>query len=205
MFGKLRGFILIGAISCLASSARASILLEPYVGYELGQFAMTAADVNDYKYNMGGVAVGGRLGYSATLVSFGLWGALDYSMANYSTSVASQPAGGTATGDPATRSSLFIDVGVKLPLLQAHVGYAPMNSMVMKATGGDLKYEGSAMKLGVGFSGLPFIAINLDYIASTFNKYTSAAGTTTDISSGQTISKATATTYMLNVSLPFNL
>jgi hypothetical protein len=68
----------------------------------------------------------------------------------------------------------------------------------------DVTFLGSAIKVGAGFTGLPFIAINLDYILSTFSSYTDTSNHSLG-GSGSIYSSATANTIMLSVSLPFRI
>ncbi|MNT19450.1 hypothetical protein D3C72_1547100 [compost metagenome] len=65
----------------------------------------------------------------------------------------------------------------------------------MKLDDIDGKAEGSGMKIGVGFTGLPFISINLEYIKDDFTKFN---GESLDDS----FDKFDSTAYLLSVSLP---
>ena len=77
-------------VFCFAVPARAGILIEPYVGYNLLASTMTfgagaggALDGQSVKLSDTGLGYGLRLGYSLPMVFF----AADYSMSNLSSSV----------------------------------------------------------------------------------------------------------------------
>lgn len=177
-----------------SSGAQAALLLEPYVGAEYGSFKMDTV-VGEGKSKTLGPRLGARVGYAIPLVFF----ALDYDYGLLK-STADGSGGGSKDSD-LTRSSLFAEVGVKLPLVRGYVGYGFMNEWNFKDNAGDTKLKGTAIKAGVGFTGLPFVVVWLDYHLSNFNKV-SSGGQEEDIGSGKPIKEASASTFMLTVSLP---
>jgi hypothetical protein len=158
------------------STSHADLMVEPYIGYEMGSGSEGSQD-----FKMTGTNLGLRLGYHSGLM---FWVAADYMM-------------GSGTIDPdnsgsfdAKRSVLGATVGVDLPiLLRAWLGYAFTNDS--KTDSDTLK--GTATKLGVGFTALPFVSLNLEIISDKWDD--SSSGADPD---------AKNTSYMLSVSLPLN-
>jgi hypothetical protein len=159
------------------STSHADLMVEPYIGYEMGSGSIGSTD-----FKMTGTDLGLRLGYHSPVM---FWVAADYMM-------------GTGTVDPdgagsnfdAKRSVLSAVVGVDLPiLLRAWIGYGFTNDS--KTDTDTLK--GTSTKLGVGFTALPFVSLNLEVISDKWDD--SSAGTDPD---------AKNTSYLLSVSLPLN-
>ena len=184
-----------------ASVARADLLLEPYAGLETGSFTADFSTSSSLKYTAAGAHLGARVGIAVPLIFV----ALDYDYGSL-TSTVEKPTGTTYEAGSLTRTSLFAEVGLKIPLLRAYLGYGLMNDWTFaKATGSDdLKFKGNAYKAGVGFSGLPFVVVWIDYMVSTFTKY-SAGSTEVDLNTSNTFKSATASSLMLTVSLPFEI
>lgn len=162
--------------------SNASLLLDPYIGINLSgttKFTSGNSDV-DYDYNSAPVSIGGRVGFSKLSFSTGL----DYQMTS-----------GVKLKNQAEKfdaSELAAFVGFDFPiLLRAYAGY--IFSADFEATSN--KYdEGSGYKLGVGFTGLPFISINLEYKNISYDKLNNA-----------TIKTADHNSVLLAVSLPIKL
>lgn len=171
-----------------AHPAKADLYLEPYLGYGSGELKLGSST-----YTMSGSGIGARVGFSLPI----FFVAADYAMGSGKANLKS---GSGSSGDYSS-SDLFAVVGARLPLIRAYAGYGLMNSVTAKGNGADSTLTGTAMKFGVGFSGLPFVAINLEYITETYNKLKSG-GAEYDIKSGGIIDKASAGMYMLTVSLP---
>ncbi len=152
--------------------ANAGIYVEPYLGYNLvGEFGN-----NDTS----GVNIGGRLGYSLPmLVSFGL----DYNMGEYTHDV-------SGTDVDVDHSNFGAFVAVDLPiLLRAWASYY----ISSKADFGASEYEGSGFSLGVGFTMLPFVSLNVEYRAINYDELN---GATADIDGSE---------ILFGVSLPLDL
>lgn len=167
--GRVKNSLLtlgIVAIAALTSfSAKASLLIEPHFGYNLHGSA--DVDVVTIKYN--GTQYGARLGVQ----SFGFMGGLDYTHSTF-TSKASVPTFGDFEADQ-KRDQLGVFVGYKFPILvRAWVGYyfsdktTQTNDGTFGAKGDWMK--GNGTEIGVGFTGLPFLSINLQYRMSTYDK-----------------------------------
>lgn len=171
----------------VALPAKAGLLLEPYLGYGMGTVEQSTGAAT--KSDVSGVVVGGRVG--VTLPIF--FGGLDYSMMNGTTKVTS---GGSGTNDLST-SSLFVVAGASLPLIRGYAGYGFLNDWTSRLPGGDSTASGSAIKVGAGFTGLPFVSLNFEIMQSTFTKVKFAGV--------ESSYDAKATSYTLSVSAPFDL
>lgn len=151
--------------------ANAGIMIEPYIGYNLaGEFN------ND---DTSGVNIGGRLGYSLPmLVSLGI----DYNMGEYTHDVS-----GTDVDVDHSKFGLFVAVDLPI-LLRAWATYY-LNA---KAEQGANEYEGSGFGLGVGFTMLPFVSLNLEYRSVNYDDFN---GATADID---------GTEILLSASIPLD-
>jgi hypothetical protein len=175
--------------SLFASTSHASIYIEPYVGYEFGHLdvdedvtAPVAISINS-NLTSSGADFGAKLGYSFLLVAVGV---------DYMGGSTSSKYQGTST--TYTNSDIGAFVNVALPLIKVSATY--FFSDQGKTSNGTLK--GSGFKIGAGFTGLPFIAINVDYLNIDYTKVT---GSTDTFSSFD----AKRNGVMLSVSLPLNL
>lgn len=201
----LRGsFTVLAALAALAivpKSAQASILLEPYVGYQMTSVKVnTVSGETDVALNT--PAIGARLGYAGMLFFI----AADFMTATGTSTITSQPTGGTATADTCTSTMYGLDLGLRLPMLQAYVGYMISNNFTDAVSGGTFTYKGTAVKVGAGFTGLPIVAVNLEYIMHTLNTYNDGTGGSdvTVGSSSAALTSLSASTIMLTISAPFH-
>ena len=79
-----------------------------------------------------------------------------------------------------------------------------MNDLKNQASSGDITLSGSALKLGVGFTGLPFVALNLEYIMNDYNKYKSP-GVDQSIDSSGYLKDAKMNSILFSLSVPFDI
>lgn len=184
--------MIIGLVAAcfLASQAFSGVLIEPGVGMAFSGEYETSGTLNgndasgtaDMDNNPVGINL--RLGYKM----IGFWGAFDYSL------VSSFGVENSTTDVDIT--SGFLTVGFDFPImLRVWAGYALMGD----ADYGVGKYEGiSGTKFGVGYSGLPFISINAEMYALSFDEVTSGGVTITTL-------EADFNYYLLSVSVPFDL
>lgn len=172
-------FALCALIMGFSSVSNAGLLLEPYLGYEMGT-------TKDPDGKLDGTQMGLRVAWTAPIM---FWAGVDYTMG---VSAKLKPDDSAIADSDAKRSTLYGVVGVDFPiLLRGWFGYGFKNEL--KADDWDTKYEGTSTKIGVGFTGLPFISLNLEYLMEEFDK---ADGTTL-------ATKAKNTGYVLSVSLPW--
>lgn len=136
----------------VATNANAGILLEPYVGYQIGQLKDSA----DNKPDVTGMGYGARVGFTLPLVFF----AFDYSAAALDYEYQS-------TKLDADYTAMAAVVGVSLPLIRLWAGY---NFSAELDVDGDT-YKGAGMKAGLGFK-LPVlpISLNAEYIINDYDE-----------------------------------
>jgi hypothetical protein len=150
-------------------SAQAGLLVEPLIGYNFNY------KIDDDKGH--GRAFGGRLGYQ----NLGLQLGIDYLNSTIEIKDSSEDF-------KSNEWAAF--VGYQFPLFfRVYAGY------IFSADGelGSLEAkEGSGTKLGVGFTGLPFVAINFEYRSGKFEKINSTS-IDTDFSS-----------FLISLSVPLN-
>lgn len=169
------------AIGFAIPQAQAGVLLEPYLGYHMGKIKQSTTEMDS-----SGIAMGGRIGYA----QMGLGGGLDVMQGTW-TAKKNSVKYDTAPSD------LGIFVAYTFPvMIRAYAGYNFQSNTSLKDTSGTTKLKGSGMKLGVGLTTLPFVAINLEYRTSTYTKD----------SDGNTLANSLKEdTYGLVVSLPLDL
>lgn len=163
MFRTLKLISLLALCAGFISKASADILLEPYVGYYFGKAKTNSSS------NFSGPGFGARVGYKTMLgLSAG---------AEYMTGKMKQDS--TPSVD-ITPNSLGAFVAFDFPvLLRVYGTYFISDKSDGKSNTGTNKYSGNkGVKLGVGFTGLPFVSVNLEYGASEFDKVNGSAAAT---------------------------
>lgn len=136
-------------VTVFSVNAMAGFMIEPYVG--VGQSATTvdlASQSSNEDSGQSFNTAGARLGYSFLLLSAGI----DYEMMG-------------VDGDPLTNTSAF--VGVDLPVLLRFYGKYVLSSNFDNDIDG-LEFD-SGYAIGAGFTGLPFVVINLEVGAYKYN------------------------------------
>lgn len=159
------------------SVSQAGILVEPYLGYEMGTTKNSSGKLE-------GTDIGLRLAYKAPLM---FWAGVDATMGN----LKSKPdAGGD---DDVKRTTVYGVVGLEFPILvRGWVGYGLSNEL--KYDTANVKAKATAYKVGLGFTGLPFVSLNFEYVNE---KVTDIGGFST------TSPEPTNDAYILSVSLPW--
>lgn len=157
----------------MSVSAFAGGYFEPYIGYENGKIKSSSLDKD-----INGVTLGGKLGFS----NLGLALGVDYMKGNLQ--IQSSPKVDFDTAD------LGGFVQYTFPVLLKVSGSYFLSSKAEFEDG--TKIKGDGYKLGIGFTGLPFISINFDMITINYDKYDSGSGNP----------NVDRKTYMLGVSLP---
>lgn len=185
------------AILCgISSAAQAGLMIEPYIGYEMGDITLDPVSGSESTFSNSGVGYGLRLGYQM-LVPFL---ALDYRVS----SGTSKP--NVGTDQDYTSSSLGAVVGVDLPLIRAWAGYGFSNEATLKGLGGDAdtKYKGTYTKAGIGLGFLPIVSINAEYIMNNFSKVNFGEGAG-DESRSTYYDSIKNNMVFISVSAPFDL
>lgn len=178
----------------ISSFAHAGILIEPYLGYEMGDLKRAQPLSSEFTDKLSANGMGMRLGYKFLLP----WVALDYTTFS----------GKAKNGDPAltdydyTKSQLGAVAGVDLPLIRGWVGHGFSNNFTQKDAGGDVKYTGTYTKVGVGFGFIPFVSLNAEYIINTYEKIDIGG---TELQVKNIFDTFDHKTLLFSISAPFNL
>jgi hypothetical protein len=177
-------FLLIFAF-LMISPSQAGLLIEPAVGFNVANFQTDSAGYSEEK--AAGLSWGGRLGYQ----NFGFQLGLDYLSSKLS----------VADDDYKDLSMNEIAgfVGFEFPvLLRVYAGYILSATGETELSNQKVEFsEGSGMKVGVGFTGLPFVDINFEYRRGTFDK--------TEVGGSDINSASDYNAFMIGASLPFVL
>lgn len=181
------------AIALLTSiSANASFLIEPHLGYNIHSSTTWGNATVDYN----GAQYGARLG----LQTLGLMGGFEYNHASYEKEVT---ASGTTSKADFGRNEMGLFVGYKFPiLLRAWLGYN-FSAKETQSTGGDINdyLKGSSTEIGIGYTGLPFLSLNLSYKMLSYDEFYNAGnGTTSTLST-----KFEPKEIVIGISAPFTL
>jgi hypothetical protein len=166
-------------ISLFSANTFAGILIDPYVGFGNSTTTLDQASGSYSDDSTDSVsAVGGRLGYSFLLLSAGI----DYQM---------------ATIDDAKRTNTSAFVGFDLPILLRVWAEYTLSSQIDDDdldSNIDISLD-SGYSVGIGFTGLPFVSINLEVEQHNY--------TYENVPTLGELEVASAT-YLLSVSLPLD-
>lgn len=183
-------FILVLAFLVI-KPAQAGLLLEPVIGYSLSKFEIDQVGLDDEE-KANGPSLGGRIGYQ----NLGFQLGLDYLRGNLNVD-------DNKYKEDMVTSEFAGFVGFEFPiLLRVYAGYifmASAESDIDQGLGaGKQSFElndGKGMKLGVGFTVLPFLDINVEYRKGTYSEL-KIGSTKTDVDTD-------FSAVMVGVSLPF--
>ncbi len=158
MKGFFTKLILTVAALAFTTNAYADLLLEPYLGFHTGNWKQSTTEKD-----LSGPSFGARVGYQ----TMGFMVGADYMTGLWKDK--SNPA------NDVTPADLGLFVGYNFPImLRAYLTYTPSaltHSLKFKNSSGSSTYEeGSTMKLGVGFTALPLVSINLEYIMGKYSE-----------------------------------
>lgn len=196
---RLKTVFLATALMTVSGLAHADFLIEPHIGYNVSSSGeSTFAGVKtDYEYS------GPQFGLRAGGQYLGFMAGLDYTFA---TADIESKESGVTYKDEFNKKELGVFVGYNLPILfRAWAGYyfdakARDNDNSGSSVSGS-EYSGSATELGVGFTGLPFLSLNLMYRMINYDEFKSG-GVTTKLSGDSEVS---ISEIVLGVSLPLTL
>lgn len=152
------------AATTFSGAARASLLIEPHVGYILGG----NADYNGADVSYNGPDYGARLGGQW----LGVMAGLDYTHSTFAADFKTTAGSGELERK---RDMIGIFAGYNFPiLLRAWATYyfsAKTSNTQTNSFGTNGNYtKGNATELGIGFTGLPFLSLNLSYRMSTHDE-----------------------------------
>jgi hypothetical protein len=187
-------FALLFTVVCFGSRANAALLLEPGVAYHNGTFDQ--GNGNTGKIN--GIGLNTRAALSLPVVFVGL--DLTYL---FGTSAAD-----SGSSYDTTAVALGPVVGASLPLmpLRFWLSYYMLDYMTLKKPADlvipahDEISSGSAIKLGVGYTLIPLLSLNLEYTMHTFTKFENkATNTTSDLSPNAKVNE-----FILSATIPLD-
>jgi hypothetical protein len=162
----------------------AAIYLEPAVGVGMSG----KIDLSSEKPDLSGTVYGLKLGYSKLGLALGG----EYSTGQYNYK---QEDGLKVTTTP---TDLGVFVSYTFPIMfKVQASYLLSSSMTLKDL--DTKIQkGSGTKVGVGFTGFPFVAVNVDYLMNEY-KEVETAGVTAELSD-----KIKTNMVLVSVSVPLS-
>jgi opacity protein-like surface antigen len=186
----------------ISYGAHAALMVEPHLGYEMSTMELISnlAPTADFGGKVTGTSLGARIGYKFPMM---IWvaGDVDYTTGKLKFEDSTQ------TDGDVTRTTMFLDVGVDLPILfRAWAGYGFSDTAKLTQSGSaDTTFKnGTALKLGVGFKVIPLLSINVEYIQRTLNDFESGTPATTQSASSIFSKSAKDTGMIVSVSAPFN-
>ncbi len=151
----MKNLMMVCALVLGASVAKAGGFVEPYIGYQTGEFKSGNVTTKDK-----GTALGLRAGYQMVIP----WFALDVKM--YKGKDDADPKGDV------TFTDIGVTVGASVPFLRPYIGYIPNTKLKNADSTTTTEIEGSALKLGLGIKILPLVDINIEQ--TTYNMKDSA-------------------------------
>ena len=170
----------------LSASVSQAIYIDPYVGlYASGSGDSTALGSTTEFDLKGKSAFGLRLGWSFAGLAVGV---------DYQKGSVEQDTAGTKVDNATTLMGAFVDYD--FPVIPIRVYGAYILNATLDPENSTSNVEGTGMKVGAGFTGLPFVSINLDYTTLVLDKMSPASAV-----AFETNSKL----MMLSVSVPLNL
>lgn len=186
---KKQFFIFFALVIAAIQASHAAILVEPVLGFTLANKfdSKATSDITDPSESKGsGLAYGGRLGYQ----NMGFQLGLDY--LHSSVDVDEKD-----IKSDITTSEWAAFAGFRFPiLLRFYAGYIFSGTGDYKASTGNIDLTGgTGYKVGVGWTLLPFIDLNLEYKKTNYD----------EIKAGGSKLKADLdnSAYLLSISLPF--
>lgn len=163
---------LVFAAFAISQTPAHALLIEPFIGYQTGDFTSGST-----KEDIDGIEFGGRLGATFTMVDIG------GEIAKGDLSIDSSPSSDLETTD------MGVFVAVNFPILvRAYVTYF-LSSEAEPDSGANYEGDGG-YRLGIGFTGLPFVSINVERI---LRKYDERGSSSVEVE---------VETTMLSVSVP---
>jgi hypothetical protein len=150
----VRSFLVVAAFM-VSQSASAALLVEPILGYNLGTYKVGAD-----KGKVTGVLLGARAGVGLGPII------LAADIGTGTNKIKSDTVGGL--DDDAKVTNMGLTALFSPPVLPVRVWAGYIFKTESKT---DLfKFEGNGLKVGAGFSLIPFVSLNAEYIMSTYNK-----------------------------------
>lgn len=145
-------------------SAKADLLLDPYIGYGIGQQELEQSGVTA-EYTQTGTMMGARVGWQ----SLGLMIGADIGHAPTLTQELTLAALGGVKGTETEYSGTYMGafIGYDFPILVRAWATYFFDITYSPETGDDTTATGTSF--GVGFTGLPFVSLNAEYRMLSFD------------------------------------
>lgn len=168
----------LAALTFLTTTASAGILFEPFVGYNLNGSVENPTD-NEDNYDLGGLGYGARLGYN--FVGLMVGGAYEANSLSGDGAIAS-----TANQEATYASSnMGAFIGYQFPVMfRVWATYYLSSTLDWEdvSTGAltvnvNAELKGSGYGLGIGYTLLPMVSLNLEYKTFSYDEVTQS-GTT---------------------------
>ena len=179
----IRSLIVSVLILTGVNNAKAGLFVDPYLGYNAGwatQDYTSGSTTVSLDYTSMGPMFGARAGFQM----LGFMAGAEYGMSTTTQDLAAAAAAGIPAASTDLQTTYMgVFVGYELPiLLRAWATYnLSVNSEKTSGTDKGDVTSGSGFTLGVGFTGLPFVSLNVEYRSVTFNKSTASGGSETDL------------------------
>ncbi len=176
---KFKTAVMVIVFSSLSGAAQADFLIEPHIGYNVTSSGESTRAGVKYEYDYSGAQYGLRAGGQY----LGFMAGLDYTL---SSPEIETKIGGTTFKDTFNKKELGVFVGYNLPILiRAWAAYyfdvTARDTENSGATISGTEYSGSTTELGIGFTALPFLSLNLMYRNVKFDEL-KEGGVTTKLS-----------------------
>jgi len=177
-------------LTLFSVSARADLLLEPHLGFNVSGSGDTGSGTGLVKYSYSGLQMGARAGYQM----LGFMTGLDYTRSSYTLEAKGVS---STTNSDLDRNEIGLFVGYNFPILLRAWGTYYFSNTSTYSNGNEV--SGNTTELGVGFTGFPFLSINAMIRMASFDEFKSGS-TTTSLSPKQDF-----TEVVVGVSIPFTL
>tara|TARA_R110002072_G_scaffold64203_2_gene159195 strand:- start:35204 stop:35884 length:681 start_codon:yes stop_codon:yes gene_type:complete len=193
----------------LPQMALAEFHVEPYLGYAF-ESSSQQTSTTKYEWSSSYIEFGGRAGYEMLGLSLGV----DYNLTPGGRDF-EQDAPATTTQDKSEWKghNFGLFVGYELPImLRVYATYYLSSKLKVDSDkDGDAtndvgdEYSGNGFNLGVGFTGLPFVSINLEYRHNSYDELKDVASGVTTKYPNLGVQERKNNAVLLSVSLPLHL
>ncbi|PIP93500.1 MAG: hypothetical protein COW00_18645 [Bdellovibrio sp. CG12_big_fil_rev_8_21_14_0_65_39_13] len=201
----MRLVILALLLICVSINTKASILIEPYLNYLTGSSKFEGSNSGilngDYVYSETGTNYGIKLGGTFDPIFFGA----SYELGNLKRKIDKVPREGITVNPSSNKidtTLLGIIIGAKIPFLRFWGSYY-IDSEWKYKDGSDpgAKDTVGGFGLGLGFTGLPFMSINLEYRSLEVKEHKNTSGVVTKYPTS-TVSGQKYSDFLIGVSIP---
>lgn len=160
------------SILLISKLSYAGLVLEPYLGYQMGTLDATYTGGTAASSKDKGPVFGARIGYSFVVP----WVALDYSMYSGKDDA--------TTPNDLKQTNIGLTVGAQmLPLIRPYAGYIFSAKNKASDSTSEATYTGTGLKVGIGFKVLPLLNINVEFAKIDYKDYetSTASGKVSDL------------------------